>query len=51
MDIRTGLDTVTVGGIASPNVSLYTIYNQTAAFTPDPFSGIQGESNSLVTML
>lgn len=36
-----GADTVTVDGIAS-NVSLYTIINQTEAFAPDPYSGIQG---------
>lgn len=44
LDVRAGLDTVTVGGIASPNVSLFTIYNQTSAFTADPFSGTQGRA-------
>ncbi|KZT08336.1 acid protease [Laetiporus sulphureus 93-53] len=42
--LRAGNDTVTVGGIATPNVELYTIINQTAAFAPDPYSGIQGMS-------
>lgn len=39
-----GEDTITVGGIATPNVSLYTVINQTEAFASDPYSGIQGMS-------
>ncbi|KAH9926499.1 acid protease [Fomitopsis serialis] len=40
--LRVGRDTVTVGGISTPNVPLYTIINQTQAFDADPNSGIQG---------
>lgn len=40
--LRTGYDTVTVGGISTPDVELYTIINQTSAFDVDPQSGIQG---------
>jgi len=40
--LRAGHDTVTVGGISTLNVSLYTIINQTQAFDADPNSGIQG---------
>ncbi|PCH43770.1 aspartyl protease [Wolfiporia cocos MD-104 SS10] len=43
--LETGRDTVTVGGISIPNVALYTIINQTAAFDSDPYSGIQGMSS------
>lgn len=39
-----GEDTITVGGIATPNVSLYTVINQTEAFASDPYSGIQGSA-------
>lgn len=42
-----GQDTVTVGGLATPNIDLYTIIDQTAAFAIDPFSGIQGEIKAL----
>lgn len=44
LTLQEGEDTVTVGGIAVPNVDLYTIIDQTAAFAIDPFSGIQGMS-------
>ncbi|KAF9818494.1 hypothetical protein IEO21_02732 [Rhodonia placenta] len=45
LTLQEGEDTVTVGGIAVPNVDLYTIIDQTAAFAIDPFSGIQGMSS------
>lgn len=41
--LLTGQDTVTVGGIAVPNVELYTVINQTTAFDSNPYSGIQGQ--------
>ncbi|OSX66049.1 hypothetical protein POSPLADRAFT_1166015 [Postia placenta MAD-698-R-SB12] len=47
MYLTSARDTVTIGDIVTQNVSLYTIYNQTAAFTPDPFSGIQGMGPSI----
>lgn len=40
--LRPGTDTVTVDGVATANVSLYLVVNQTAAFYPDPYSGITG---------
>ena len=40
--LRPGTDTVTVDGVATANVSLYLVVNQTAAFDPDPYSGITG---------
>ena len=43
--IRKGSDTVTVGGISTPDVELYTIINQTSAFDVDPQSGIQGSES------
>lgn len=42
LTIRSATDTVTVGGIAARNVSLFTIIDQTPAFNVDPFLGIQG---------
>ena len=42
LTVRSGSDTVTVGGVASPNVSLFTITKQTPKFNIDPFIGIQG---------
>jgi hypothetical protein len=42
LTLRSGSDTVTVGGLAAKNVGLYTITKQTEAFFDDPFSGIQG---------
>ncbi|KAI0729489.1 acid protease [Fomitopsis betulina] len=42
--LRPGTDTVTVDGVATANVSLYLVVNQTAAFYPDPYSGITGLS-------
>lgn len=43
--LRKGSDTVTVGGISTPDVELYTIINQTSAFDVDPQSGIQGSKS------
>jgi hypothetical protein len=40
--LRSGTDTVTVGGLTSRNVALNLITSQTPAFNIDPFSGIQG---------
>ena len=40
--LRAGTDTVTVDGVATANVSLYLVVNQTAAFDPNPYSGITG---------
>lgn len=31
-----------MGGVSVPNVTMYLITNQTATFSPEPFSGIQG---------
>ncbi|KZT73386.1 acid protease [Daedalea quercina L-15889] len=45
--LREGRDTVSVGGISTPNVSLYTIINQTQAFDADPNGGIQGMGPAL----
>ncbi|KAI0930283.1 hypothetical protein AcV5_007040 [Taiwanofungus camphoratus] len=45
MTLRSGRDSVTVGGLTAKKVDLYTIINQTAAFAIDPFSGIQGMSS------
>jgi len=42
LDVLEGRDTVTVGGLSVPDVTLYTITNQTPAFSIDPFGGIQG---------
>ncbi|KAI0358459.1 acid protease [Trametes cingulata] len=42
LTLRTGTDTVTVGGVAAPSVSLFTIIDQTPKFNIDPFLGIQG---------
>ena len=42
LTLRSGRDTVSVGGLSVPDVSLFLITNQTAKFDIDPFSGIQG---------
>lgn len=42
LELRSGRDTVSVGGIAVQNLDLFLITNQTAQFNIDPFSGIQG---------
>lgn len=42
LTIRSGTDTITVGDVATPNVSLFTIIDQTPKFNLEPFLGIQG---------
>ncbi|KAJ4481145.1 acid protease [Lentinula aciculospora] len=42
LHLRSATDTVSVGGLSSPNVSLFLITEQTPTFDIDPFSGIQG---------
>ncbi|KAG7098784.1 hypothetical protein E1B28_000691 [Marasmius oreades] len=42
LTLRSGTDTVTVGGLKSTNVPLFLITDQTPTFNIDPFSGIQG---------
>ncbi|KAK7472672.1 hypothetical protein VKT23_000785 [Stygiomarasmius scandens] len=42
LHLRSGTDTVTVGGLTSRNVALFLITDQTPKFNIDPFSGIQG---------
>ncbi|KAJ3965719.1 acid protease [Lentinula raphanica] len=42
LQLRSATDTVSVGGLSSPNVSLFLITEQTPVFDIDPFSGIQG---------
>jgi hypothetical protein len=44
LTLRSGKDTVTVGGLTAPATSLFLITNQTPKFDIDPFSGIQGMS-------
>ncbi|KAJ3480344.1 hypothetical protein NLI96_g8429 [Meripilus lineatus] len=44
LTLRSGRDTVSVGGLSVPAVSLFVITNQTPTFAPDPFDGIQGMS-------
>ena len=46
LTLRRGTDTVTVGNVCVPDVTLYTIINQTAAFNSDPYIGIQGLGSS-----
>jgi hypothetical protein len=43
LTLRSGKDTVSVGGLSATGVSLFLITNQTAKFNIDPFSGIQGK--------
>ena len=43
MDLRSGADTVSIGGLTVANTSLFLITNQTAKFGIDIFSGILGE--------
>lgn len=43
LQLRSGTDTVSIGGITLPNISLFTITSQTPKFNIDPFIGIQGE--------
>ncbi|KAF5392006.1 hypothetical protein D9757_003250 [Collybiopsis confluens] len=42
LQLRSATDTVSVGGLSSPNVPLFLITEQTPTFDIDPFSGIQG---------
>ncbi|KAF9074614.1 acid protease [Rhodocollybia butyracea] len=44
LQLLNGTDTVSVGGLSSPNVPLFLITEQTPTFDIDPFSGIQGMS-------
>lgn len=44
LTLRSATDTVSVGGLTAPAVSLFLITAQTAKFNIDPFSGIQGMS-------
>jgi len=44
LTLRSATDTVVVGGLSSPNVSLFLITEQSPDFDIDPFSGIQGMS-------
>ncbi|KAH9858704.1 acid protease [Lenzites betulinus] len=46
LHIRSGTDTVTVGGVAAKAISLFTITSQTPKFNLDPFLGIQGLGSS-----
>ncbi|OJT10424.1 Pepsin A [Trametes pubescens] len=46
LTVRSGTDTVTVGGVAAKGVSLFTITKQTPKFNIDPFLGIQGMGSS-----
>ena len=46
LTVRSGTDTVHVGNISLPSVSLFTIISQTPAFNVDPFIGIQGMGSS-----
>ncbi|THH27806.1 hypothetical protein EUX98_g6382 [Antrodiella citrinella] len=42
LTLRSGTDTVAVGGLVAKSVSLFVITNQSPTFSPDPFDGIQG---------
>ncbi|KAJ7647093.1 acid protease [Roridomyces roridus] len=44
LTLRSGTDTVSVGGLTAPATKLFLITNQTPKFDIDPFSGIQGMS-------
>ncbi|RDB24771.1 Pepsin A [Hypsizygus marmoreus] len=44
LTLRSGVDTVTVGGLKANSVNLFLITDQTPTFNVDPFSGIQGLS-------
>ncbi|KAI8993007.1 acid protease [Trametes punicea] len=48
LTVRNGTDTVTVGGVAVKDISLFTIINQTKAFNVDPFLGIQGMGSQAI---
>lgn len=42
LTLRSGRDTVSVGGLSATGISLFLITDQTPKFDIDPFSGIQG---------
>ncbi len=42
LQLRSAVDTVTVGGLTTSDVNLFLITKQTPNFDIDPFSGIQG---------
>ncbi|KAF9023230.1 acid protease [Hymenopellis radicata] len=42
LELRSAVDTVTVGGLTTTDVDLFLITSQTPNFDIDPFSGIQG---------
>lgn len=42
LNLLSARDTVSIGGLSAPDVSLFLITNQTAKFNIDPFSGILG---------
>jgi hypothetical protein len=42
LHLRSGTDTVTVGGVTAKKSPLWLITSQTAAFSVDPFDGIMG---------
>ncbi|KAJ6500082.1 aspartic peptidase domain-containing protein [Mycena vitilis] len=44
LTLRSGTDTVSVGGLSAPGTKLFLITNQTAKFGIDAFDGIQGMS-------
>ncbi|KZT26713.1 acid protease [Neolentinus lepideus HHB14362 ss-1] len=44
LQLRSGHDTVTVGGLVAKKTDLYVITDQTETFAIDPFDGIQGMS-------
>ncbi|KAF9454017.1 acid protease [Macrolepiota fuliginosa MF-IS2] len=46
LTLRSAIDTVSVGGLTAPGVSLFLVTNQTSPFDIDPYSGIQGLSPS-----
>lgn len=43
MKVRTGTDTVSVGGLTAANTDLDLITSQSARFSEDPFSGFLGK--------
>jgi hypothetical protein len=44
LHLRSGTDTVAIGGVPVKSTSLWLITSQTAAFNVDPFDGIMGQS-------
>jgi hypothetical protein len=46
LTLRSGTDTVSVGGLTVPNSDLFLVTDQTPVFDTDPYSGIQGVSPS-----